>query len=94
MTIWTFLLIFSCICNLGLSYYVYWLLKTISAINIDTENLTVMIKDFTEHTKSLYELEMFYGDETLKSLLEHGNMLVERISEIDLVLNDEKEPDE
>jgi hypothetical protein len=61
---------------------------------VDTENLTVMIKDFTEHTKSLYELEMFYGDETLKSLLEHGNMLVERISEIDLVLNDEKEPDE
>ena len=31
-----------------------------------------MIDTFAKHVMSVYELEMFYGDETLKHLMEHA----------------------
>ena len=39
-----------------------------------TENITV-INNFTNHLKSVYELETFYGDETLRHLLAHAEDL-------------------
>jgi hypothetical protein len=36
----------------------------------------------------LHELEMFYGEPTLQSLMEHGRNMVDEISEIDLILNE------
>jgi hypothetical protein len=35
-------------------------------------DLQQMINAFAIHTKNIYELEMFYGDQSLKSLLEHA----------------------
>lgn len=31
-----------------------------------------MIDNFTQHIESVYELETFYGDDTLNSLMEHA----------------------
>ena len=49
-----------------------------------------MIDDFANHTRDVYELEMFYGDETLKSLMDHAGRLSERLQDIDLILNEEE----
>lgn len=76
-------------------FYVRWLLKSLTAINQDVEQLTVLISDFSEHIKSVHDLEMFYGDVQLKSLLEHSKLVVEAIESIDLLLIDkEQESDE
>lgn len=88
---WMFFFIVSFCINLLSLFYIRWLLMTISAINEDVDNLSVMIRDFSNHTKEVYELEMFYGDETLKSLMEHSNQLSESLNEIDLILNEEEE---
>ena len=77
--------------NFLLVFYVRWLLKTIEAINADIENITISISQFSSHIQSLYELEMFYGDQTLQSLLEHSKQLVAQLQDIDLILNTEGE---
>ena len=55
------------------------------------QNLSTIIVDFSTHVKQVYELEMFYGDETLKSLMDHARVLSEKIADIDLILNEESE---
>ena len=77
--------------NLLLAFYVRWLLKTVSVINQDIESVTILLNNFSEHLAAVHELEMFYGDETLNSLMLHAKELTERLQEIDLILNEEKE---
>lgn len=36
---------------------------------------------FNEHLRKVYQMEMFYGDETLKTLLEHGKNLSSLLDE-------------
>ena len=55
------------------------------------KSVSNLIVEFAEHTKSVYELEMFYGDETLKTLMVHATKLSEQLSDLDLVLNEETE---
>lgn len=91
---WFWLFIFSCCVNLVALFYVRWLIKTIAVINEDVESLTEMVTDFAAHTKSVYELEMFYGDETLEALMLHATKLSEKLTDLDLVLNGEDEEGE
>ena len=49
-----------------------------------------MLGEFSIHLKSVYELEMFYGDDTLKSLMDHASQLSERLEDLDLVVNEER----
>jgi predicted PurR-regulated permease PerM len=51
-----------------------------------TENITV-ITNFTNHLRSVYELETFYGDETLRHLLEHAQDLTSVFEQYDLYSN-------
>jgi len=88
---WFWLFVLSCCINLVALFYVRWLIKTIAVINEDVESLTEMVTDFAAHTKSVYELEMFYGDETLESLMRHATQLSEKLTDLDLVLNGEEE---
>ena len=60
-------------------------------MNEETKEVSSMIFDFAEHVKTVYELPMFYGDETLSSLLEHARAVVENINEIDFILEEEEE---
>lgn len=56
------------------------------------------IEEFSEHLKTVYEMETFYGDETLRGLLEHtGNLSeslqdkVSSVSFIDDILEEEEQ---
>lgn len=77
--------------SITLLFYVRWLLRTLAAINEDVRELTLIVSDFSQHIKSIHELEMFYGDTQLKSLLEHSRLVVETIESIDLLLNDQEQ---
>tara|TARA_Y100001937_G_scaffold38616_1_gene54915 strand:- start:1827 stop:2129 length:303 start_codon:yes stop_codon:yes gene_type:complete len=84
---WLTLFILSASINLILFFYVRWLLKTVAAINQDVSTVSNMIQEFLEHLKAIYELETFYGDQTLKNLLIHSQDLVKDLEGIDLILN-------
>ena len=90
---WFWFFIASACINLLAIFYVRWLIKTISVINEDISNLSKLINDFASHINGVYELETFYGDDTLKSLLSHATSLSEKLMDLDLVLNEEEEED-
>jgi len=74
-------------------FYIRWLIKTITVINEDVKNVADLVREFATHTKQVYELEMFYGDDTLKKLMDHASQVSEKLSDLDLVLNEEEETD-
>jgi hypothetical protein len=65
------LALFSVVANILLVWYTR---QSIMRFNFIAENLSALrdtVGSYSSHLKRLYELDMFYGDETLKSLLQH-----------------------
>ena len=58
--------------NLGLIIYVRGSIVRLLSISEELGDLQQMIDSFANHLKAIYEMEMFYGDETLGSLVEHA----------------------
>jgi len=59
-------------------------------------DLQQMTSAFANHVKSVYELEMFYGDQTLQYLMEHAvsfNEYLETFEEIYSLTEEENEKD-
>jgi len=72
-------------------FYIRWLLKNIETMSEETKSISIMVSDFANHAKSVYELEMFYGDDTLSALLDHAREVVKNIDAIDFILDEEDE---
>lgn len=93
--IWDILLVVSFLLNILFLFYIRWILKMYSSLVEDVYAINEEVLKFSEHIKSVYELEMFYGDETLSSLMKHGKQIVEKIQELDLITeNDENSEEE
>lgn len=86
---WFWFFILSTVINIFLMFYVRWLFKSLETINIDIERLVEKINEFSYHLKSVHEMEMFYGDQTLQSLMQHATELSNDILNLDLLLNAE-----
>lgn len=83
------LLTLSLVLHGGALWYVINLLRQVKYYDEElTENITV-INNFTNHLKSVYELETFYGDETLRHLLEHAQDLTSVFDQYQLYSDDE-----
>ena len=46
-------------------------------------SLLVSAKDFSNHLDGLHAMEMYYGDETLGSLIRHSKQVIEDIKEFE-----------
>ena len=66
------ILIFSIAGNIALFIYARAAIVRLLSIAEELYDLKDMSESLTEHLQSVYELEMFYGDETLSSLMEHA----------------------
>ena len=55
----------------------------------ETIVLTDEVHRFREHIKSVHELEMFYGDETLQGLITHTTELINNLEGFDYLLKNE-----
>lgn len=87
---WEVLCILSFLINIFLALYIRWLLKYVTSNAEDVKSLSIMITSFSNHISKIYELEMFYGDETLKSLMQHAKEVIESIEEMDLIIEDDE----
>ncbi len=67
----TAFLTLSVIVNVGLVIYVRAAIARLLLVSEELGDLQDMIDSFLDHTKSVYEMEMFYGDQTLQSLSQH-----------------------
>jgi len=71
----TSLLIVSGLLNVALIWYCRNLIKFIRLTTEDMTSLYESVDSFKEHLTRVYGLETFYGDQTLKSLLDHTKQL-------------------
>ena len=71
-----FLLYLSMLINLGLLWYIRKTLQQMKDLEEDVTDVVEKIEAFLEHIESLYQLEMYYGDENLKSLIDHSREVI------------------
>lgn len=81
MISWGFigLLVFSIVLNILLIWYVVNIVKKLLFISGNIEDLVDSVDIYSKHLKSVYEMPMFYGDDVLKSLMEHTGELNENL---------------
>jgi len=77
------LLIISVIINVLVIWYVRKLLVNFYALSENFESFYAMILHYADHLENVHGLEMFYGDETLMSLVEHTNFVAESVKTIE-----------
>ena len=57
-------------------------------------NIFESVDTFSNHLSAIYEMETFYGDETLQNLLEHSKQVAEEIGsyrDIYTITNDDEQ---
>jgi|10_taG_2_1085330.scaffolds.fasta_scaffold21229_4 hypothetical protein len=94
MTYIIIFLIISVVLNIFFAFYLRWLLKNFTFLSDNIYNLLETIQTFSNHLGAVYELETFYGDETLQNLLTHAKQVAEDIKqykEIYTLTHDEEE---
>ncbi len=88
----------SILINVGLLTYVRGALARLLFVSEELGDLQDMIDSFAKHVKRVYELEMFYGDQTLQALMEHAISLNEQLETFEhiysLTTEDENQPEE
>jgi len=93
------ILAISIIMNVGLGFYAVAAAKKIYVISSNLNSIQEELTSFQDHLESIYELETFYGDVTLQSLLEHSREIAkeltkyENIYELTIDLEDTELPD-
>jgi len=58
--------------NIGIFIYARAAVTRLLSISEELGDLQQMVNSFAIHVKAVYELDSFYGDETLRGLLEHA----------------------
>jgi hypothetical protein len=79
MTILIVLLILSAALNFLLLWYFRQIVARFLDFQRESTNLTGAIDSYLEHIQRVYELPMFYGDSTIKGLLNHTSLLKENL---------------
>tara|TARA_R110002020_G_scaffold9544_5_gene37510 strand:+ start:3460 stop:3798 length:339 start_codon:yes stop_codon:yes gene_type:complete len=88
------LLLLSVALNIFLLWYTRRMMSELYHTSENIGDLTEEVLLFDGHLKSLHDMEIFYGDETLQSLMGHSNSLIETLEdfrEIYALFNTERE---
>jgi spore cortex formation protein SpoVR/YcgB (stage V sporulation) len=75
----------SAILNIGLIVYVRATIIQLLSVSEELGDLQQMVNSFSEHLQSIYELEMFYGDDTVRSLLDHALSFNEQLETFEYI---------
>ena len=77
----------SIIFNVGLLAYARYAIVQLLVVSEELGDLQQMTESFASHVDSIYQLEMFYGDETLKGLREHALSFNEQLETFEYILS-------
>ena len=82
LIIFTIILILSLALNVLLIWYIRKVqVDYILYLRDNLEEFAYMHNEFTEHIDEVYNMEVFYGDQSLSKLLEHSKFVSERTKE-------------
>jgi len=81
------LLIISLVVSVALNGLLLWyirkMLSKLLYVSDSIGSLLVTAKNFSDHLDGLHAMEMYYGDETLGSLIKHSKQVIEDIKEFE-----------
>ncbi|MAG25963.1 hypothetical protein CMI47_10330 [Candidatus Pacearchaeota archaeon] len=86
------ILFFSILLNIGLIMYVRGAIVRLLSVSEELGDLQEMINAFTHHLKIVYELDTFYGDETLQGLLHHAASFNEQLETFEYIYSLTQDP--
>jgi len=69
----------SLLLSLMLVWYTKRLVNYMALFTDDSLDVLQALRDYYEHLNSVYGMDLFYGDATLESLLEHTKNIIEEI---------------
>ena len=78
-TILTTLLLSSMTVNIIFVWYTRKLLNYLEMTNDEARTVLASVADYETHLSDVYNREIFYGDATLESLLEHTNQIADQV---------------
>ena len=81
----TLILTLSLLANLGLVLYVRSALSRLLFVSDELGDLQDMINSFATHVSEVYNLEMFYGDQTLQALMDHAISFNEQLETFEII---------
>tara|TARA_Y100000592_G_C5461676_1_gene314354 strand:- start:1803 stop:2177 length:375 start_codon:yes stop_codon:yes gene_type:complete len=81
----TLVLFISLIANVGFFIYTRSILSRLLFVSEELGDLQDMINNFSNHIANVYNLEMFYGDQTLGALMEHAVSLNEQLETFEFI---------
>ena len=71
----------SLVLSLILIWYTRNLVRYISLFTEDSRVMLDSLRDYYEHLNNVYGMDLFYGDATLESLLEHTKNITEEVND-------------
>jgi len=89
----TLLLLLSLGINILLFVYSRNVAQKLVLISSEIDDMRAAAASFAEHVKAVYELEMFYGDQTLQALMDHARSFREYMEEFDIIYIEQEEQD-
>lgn len=66
--------------NIVLIKYSKRIVKDFFDISNDVRDVFLVLKEYENHLNYIYELELYYGDETLRELIKHTRQITQIIS--------------
>jgi hypothetical protein len=72
--LWIIIAILTILCA-TLLWYIRELMRPLRFFYTNADSISLMLEEYLEHLQRVYSMDVFYGDETLKSLIEHTKYL-------------------
>ena len=79
------ILLISIIFNVGIFIYARAAIVRLLSVSEELGDLQQMVDAFAKHIKSVYELDTFYGDQTLKALMNHAVSFNEQLDTFEYI---------
>ena len=70
----------SILVNCVMGWYMYKLLRNLVDVTEEFDNISVNMTNFSNHLKTVYDKETYYGDKTLEALVDHMKVVDESIN--------------
>tara|TARA_R100000664_G_scaffold32019_1_gene46330 strand:+ start:11274 stop:11582 length:309 start_codon:yes stop_codon:yes gene_type:complete len=87
MSLLIFFLIISLILNGVLLWYIRKMLGKLLSVSDNMGNLVEDLASYQNHLQQLYEMEMYYGEPSIKNLIVHSRQIIEHVKEFNGVYN-------
>ena len=87
MSLLIFFLVISVVLNGVLLWYIRKMLGKLLSVSDNMGNLVEDLASYQNHIQQLYEMEMYYGEPSIKNLILHSKQILEHVREFSDVYN-------